>query len=462
MNAPSTGPGKSEELGNLVARPIADKHQTPGAMSTGLIDDLNDNVTNLDNPTDLNLIPSRSPLFHCPKCRKTFASRFGCGVHVRKNACSMDSYCKEKHDHQLVELDVETMAVALEWFHSQEHDRFFCKESCRPSLRIFRCSQRTKKTSRVVKHTKKIYDCSAKIIFRQATLCQCEDTTTEICRNEKPRVLIYGCLSHCHPIERKNIRLSKVTKDHALNLLQSGLRHGVIIEKYFAPINDEPDHKLVVPADLYRIEKTANLHGYDHKLSEVANVSAMLLTPSFLAFNFGEKFSKTGFPHGLQDKLVETSGSFLLCYASEPMLQRFQRHPTVVAIDGTHGTNASKFIMISINVFGPRGEGIPVFQCLVQSENQAVFSVALQVLKSKVPHACAQVKILLSDTSHSFINAWRDAINSNVLWSVCHWHLEKSWTRKFTHNDMLNDIKGLRQIGGQDQFTTELLRIQTK
>ncbi|TRY80806.1 hypothetical protein TCAL_13071, partial [Tigriopus californicus] len=226
-------------------------------MSTGLIDDLNDNVTNLDNPTDLNLIPSRSPLFHCPKCRKTFASRFGCGVH--------DSYCKEKHDHQLVELDVETMAVALEWFHSQEHDRFFCKESCRPSLRIFRCSQRTKKTSRVVKHTKKIYDCSAKIIFRQATLCQCEDTTTEICRNEKPRVLIYGCLSHCHPIERKNIRLSKVTKDHALNLLQSGLRHGVIIEKYFAPINDEPDHKLVVPADLYRIEKTANLH--DHNLS---------------------------------------------------------------------------------------------------------------------------------------------------------------------------------------------------
>eukprot|EP00094_Tigriopus_californicus_P013513 TCALIF_13071-PA protein Name:"Protein of unknown function" AED:0.83 eAED:0.83 QI:56/0/0.25/0.25/0.66/0.75/4/0/286 len=218
------------------------------------------------------------------------------------------------------------------------------------------------------------------IIFRQATLCQCEDTTTEICRNEKPRVLIYGCLSHCHPIERKNIRLSKVTKDHALNLLQSGLRHGVIIEKYFAPINDEPDHKLVVPADLYRIEKTANLHGYDHKLSEVANVSAMLLTPSFLAFNFGEKFSKTGFPHGLQDKLVETSGSFLLCYASEPMLQRFQRHPTVVAIDGTHGTNASKFIMISINVFGMRNIGYSKFQ----TDYSICHQVEEEMLKYKV------------------------------------------------------------------------------
>ncbi|XP_059090576.1 uncharacterized protein LOC131886305 isoform X2 [Tigriopus californicus] len=262
----SNDPGEeSQEHWNLVAQSIADQNQTPGAKTMDGVDDLNENATNVDNPLDLKFTPpSWSPIFHCQKCRKTFASRFGCRAHVRKNACSKVSHCPGKHDHRWVELDVETMAIALEWFHSQELDRFFFKESSRPSLRIFRCSQRSRKSSSPIKKTKKIYDCSAKIVFRQATLCQCEDTITEICRNGKPMVLIYGCLTHSHPIDRKNIRLSKVTKNQALKLLQSGLEHGDIIEKYFAPNDDDPDRKPVIPADLYRIRRTAGLRGLEN------------------------------------------------------------------------------------------------------------------------------------------------------------------------------------------------------
>jgi hypothetical protein len=92
--------------------------------------------------------------------------------------------------------------------------------------------------------------------------------------------------------------------------------------------------------------------GYDGKASEVRNVSNLLIDPSFRGFNYGKKFDVASMPEDIVGKVIETSGYFLLTYASPEMIQRFHDHPTIVSIDGTHGTNASKFVLITIVVFG--------------------------------------------------------------------------------------------------------------
>ncbi|TRY80236.1 hypothetical protein TCAL_13972, partial [Tigriopus californicus] len=92
-----------------------------------------------------------------------------------------------------------------------------------------------------------------------------------------------------------------VTKDRTLHLLQCGLRPEVILDKHFAPSDIGPTHKPVVPADIYRLEKAANLKGYDNKISKVDNVSILMAKPSFIGFNDGKKFSPTGLPQEVRE-----------------------------------------------------------------------------------------------------------------------------------------------------------------
>lgn len=93
---------------------------------------------------------------------------------------------------------------------------------------------------------------------------------------------------------------------------------------------------------------------------------------------------------------------------------------------------------------------------------QVFFSAALKVLKAIAPHACANVKVVLSDTSHTFIDSWKEVIDQNVIWSVCHWHLERSWAKKIKNTEMFQDIKSLRQIAELAPFSQKLMEIQSK
>ncbi|XP_059098314.1 uncharacterized protein LOC131892448 [Tigriopus californicus] len=123
---------------------------------------------------------------------------------------------------------------------------------------------------------------------------------------------------------------------------------------------------------------------------------------SFRCFNYGRTFDMRNLAINVRRKIVDTNGQFLICFASPEMIQRFENHPYTVAVDGTHGTNASKFMLISVNIVDSRGEGSPIFQSLVETENQIVFSVALNMLKSLAPVACLQAQVLFDDEELKF------------------------------------------------------------
>ncbi|XP_059098236.1 uncharacterized protein LOC131892399 [Tigriopus californicus] len=361
------------------------------------------------------------------------------------------------------------MAEALNWRVENQLDRYFSFKSCKStkglpgSYRVMNCNRKAKDITNDAKKSKKTFQCLAKVIFNQREVCCCHDHQSKKCSNAKLQVMVYGCLAHSHSLERRNIRLSKKVKDQAVELLTSGIRSDVVIEKYLSTNDQDLHSKPVTYRDVYRIKKTCNLGGYDEKASEVKNVMNLLGDVAFHGFNFGKQFTMSStIPEEIQEKVAETSGYFLLTYASPEMLKRFRDHSTIISIDGTHGTNSAKFVLISVLVFDRRGEGSPVFQALVENENQIVFSVALRVLNSIAPDACENVKTVLSDTSHTFINSWKEIINPNVLWSVCHWHLEKNWAKKIKNSDMLKDIKSLRLMAELGPFTQRLLNIQSK
>ncbi|TRY81022.1 hypothetical protein TCAL_15527 [Tigriopus californicus] len=278
---------------------------------------------------------------------------------VQRMGIGNENPCSADHEHQPVHLQFDSMAEALNWRVENQLDRYFSFKSCKStkglpgSYRVMNCNRKAKDITNDAKKSKKTFQCLAKVIFNQREVCCCHDHQSKKCSNAKLQVMVYGCLAHSHSLERRNIRLSKKVKDQAVELLTSGIRSDVVIEKYLSTNDQDLHSKPVTYRDVYRIKKTCNLGGYDEKASEVKNVMNLLGDVAFHGFNFGKQFTMSStIPEEIQEKVAETSGYFLLTYASPEMLKRFRDHSTIISIDGTHGTNSAKFVLISVLVFG--------------------------------------------------------------------------------------------------------------
>ena len=51
-------------------------------------------------------------------------------------------------------------------------------------------------------------------------------------------------------------------------------------------------------------------------------------------------------------KKIESGNQMLLVFMTEEMRQQFRAHPFTLALDGTHGTNGSKSVLITVLAFG--------------------------------------------------------------------------------------------------------------
>ncbi len=217
------------------------------------------------------------------------------------------------------------------------------------------------------------------------------------------------------------------------------------------------------------------LTGYDPKATLVDNVKAILTAhPAFRSWNFGHRFDMTLMPEAIKVWTIETIGFFVVTFATKEMITLFKEHNTLVAVDGTHSTNESKYVPISLLVLSKlyvrmvllsmhclifsdsHGEGIPVFQVLAESENQEVFSSMLKTFKDLAPDAWRAVHVITTDAPRTFIIAWHQVVNVDVQWRVCHWHLKRAWTKHIQNPQMLSEIKSLRFISIQELFDAKI------
>ncbi|TRY68665.1 hypothetical protein TCAL_06191 [Tigriopus californicus] len=206
-------------------------------------------------------------MFHCGQCRKTFSCRTSARSHRKANACrnSQETTCSANHKHKPISLKFDSMAEAEQWRLGNELDRYFSFKSGQKFYRVLHCSQNVKDKMAGSKKSKKIFNCDAKIFYSQRELCLCDNHESEWCWNLKQQVLVYGCLEHSHPIERNKIRLSKIVKDRAAELIASGVPSDVVLKEYLAQHEQDPNSKPLAYSDVYQIKKRCKLKGYDGK-----------------------------------------------------------------------------------------------------------------------------------------------------------------------------------------------------
>ncbi|TRY61645.1 hypothetical protein TCAL_10080, partial [Tigriopus californicus] len=180
-----------------------------------------------------NMDPSKEVVpFHCTHCKKTFVSLSTRRTHVSQNKCSAVPVCTEMHDHKLLREAFDTMAEAIQWYQAQELDRHFRVRDSRHDAYQYKV-----------------------ITVRQIEMCHCEATEPrERCFQARHRFIMEGCLTHSHPMDPDNFRLSQVTQERILGLIQSGHEVNEIVDLCNAD-QSQSQSKRVTLAHVYRLKR---------------------------------------------------------------------------------------------------------------------------------------------------------------------------------------------------------------
>lgn len=122
----------------------------------------------------------------------------------------------------------------------------------------------------------------------------------------------------------------------------------------------------------------------------------------------------------------------------------FIRYPSVVLIDGTHGTNQCGYTLISGLVLDPRYEGIPVFQAIVKSETSDSIFTVLKVFRSRLgERKTAEVQSIITDMSLAFQKPIAQLF-PQAKHLKCTFHIDNAWRRKLKDSNMLKALVHLR------------------
>ncbi|TRY80496.1 hypothetical protein TCAL_13162 [Tigriopus californicus] len=280
------------------------------------------------------------------------------------------------------------------------------------------------------------------------------------------RIRIRGCLTHCHSQEIRFLRLSQANKDFYISLLNLGLSKDTILKRYCNSHQfNTLDSKVTTLQDLRNLERIYVNSGLDRNKTDVENVRTFLERSNFRGFSFdGLTLGDFSIPVTLRSKQFKTENQdTVIVYESNDMLKDFEEHPTMIFVDGTHGTNRSRFSLISILVLDSRGEGTPVMQVVGSSESRSVLAPAFRILKEIAPNSIAKVKVMVSDMNHAFMNAWEKAVPEfQIKHIVCSWHLLNAWKKKLLpqNSELYEKLCQLQLILDKEEFQTHYLKLR--
>ncbi|TRY67762.1 hypothetical protein TCAL_16925 [Tigriopus californicus] len=191
----------------------------------------------------------------------------------------------------------------------------------------------------------------------------------------------------------------------------------------------------------------------------------------FRACSFdGLPVKPTAIPKEISEKVIKTEENTFIIFASSDMIKAFKEQPTVLFMDSTHGTNSSKYPLISFLVTDKRGEGVPVIQIVANTEASIVVKQGLVVLNRLAEEAVHYVKVIMSDVAASFINAWREAFPSLPSGKSDGWNYfvndygpngkvckPKEWARCFNHGILSHNLIEERALKNERQLYYRVL-----
>ncbi|XP_059080840.1 uncharacterized protein LOC131878744 [Tigriopus californicus] len=409
-------------------------------------------------------------MFHCFACKKIFASHDG----IRKHETAPNKHgppCKEtNHEHQLVNEEFATIELAKEWLLVKEFDKIFTIFTSRPDYIRYQCRHVRSKQTPKKNPTKNVpsipfIPCTAKLFVDKIKVCKCSNNLTNTCESPSLVYRVRGCTTHSHEIEIRYNRISGNTKAMLISLLQAGIPKKTVLEQYCSFENySNMNQKLITSMDLRNLEKLHVNNGIDLKKSDFENICDLMERPDFRGFSFTDlEHDPNTVPSTISDKLIPNATKSMIVYASEEMLSQFHKYPVTLFVDGTHGTNKSKYSLISFVVADTRGEGVPIMIVIAKTESKEVIIPALEILQHLAPEALSNVKALVSDMSPSFINAWKHVVPSGDVRHVkCAWHLQNAWKRELLPQrlEFYQSLCRLRLVADEREFWVQFYKIR--
>ena len=324
--------------------------------------------------------------FHCFGCKRVFTSKKGLKYHQKDDRCQSVS-CSEAHEHRKVFQSFPSKETALNWINQNELDSqyvvFQGQAKNRPGTYIqYRCinDSRSKKkgsdsTSKKRKSaSKKVENCVSSFSIAKARMCQCNGldlnpNSSLMCENATDKFVIRGCLQHTHAVNIALTRLSVTTKSQVSHDLKLGVSPDVLVEKQFIQnlvrkdVENEHGYsnsdqqqdtvrkKILTLQDAKNMERSCMTKGIDTRKSQLENTFSLLGRPEFIGFNLSSVFPDEPCPLNLMGKKLEGK-QLIISFMTPAMKKKFEDHPYTLQIDGTHGTNGSRYTLISILAIG--------------------------------------------------------------------------------------------------------------
>ncbi|GFV91576.1 uncharacterized protein TNCV_770421 [Trichonephila clavipes] len=111
--------------------------------------------------------------------------------------------------------------------------------------------------------------------------------------------------------------------------------------------------------------------------------------------------------------------------ASQKDMLKFYGNDTI-CLDFTHGMNAYGFDLATLLVLDDKTEGFPAAFILSNRQDSTALTLAFAAIKE---HTCISPRVLITDDSESFFNAWKTVFGISEKRLLCTWHVDRSWRR---------------------------------
>ncbi|XP_014679733.1 PREDICTED: uncharacterized protein LOC106819642 [Priapulus caudatus] len=270
------------------------------------------------------------------------------------------------------------------------------------------------------------------------------------------------CLKHVgHRQESAYNRISPEMR----TTIAAKLAQGVSMNSVLDYIRDNivgPLHRdhLTTRADLRNIKQQYSINSMQKANNDADSVLFWVEEMTTEDYNpvicFKRQGEKSIYP-GVENK------DFLLGLQTEFQAKMFKQHAhKVVCLDGTHGTTAYDFQLITVMVIDDFNEGIPAAWLITNRET----ADALKVFFTSIRERCGNVQTddFMSDDAEQYYNAWRYSFSRPNRKLLCSWHVDRSWRRKLNQcikdreqqAEMYAVMKALQNEPSEAQFRRSL------
>ncbi|GFU49660.1 uncharacterized protein TNCV_2906231 [Trichonephila clavipes] len=111
--------------------------------------------------------------------------------------------------------------------------------------------------------------------------------------------------------------------------------------------------------------------------------------------------------------------------ASQKDMLKFYGNDTI-CLDFTHGMNAYGFDLATLLVLDDKREGFPAAFILSNRQDSTALTLAFAAIKE---HTCISPRVLMTDDSESFFNAWKTVFGIPEKRLLCTWQVDRRWRR---------------------------------